>query len=816
MLDLNLIALNIKDQNDISELPGFLVTTAPKRADHSRSRDIFAILLTFDGNAVPNSQKLTELLQHLTKTYYKTRGSATTGLRAVTEELNKILLKQNLQNSQQGMQAIGLLNIAVLRNDQLYIASSGPTHSIIYQSANAVDIYDESSSGRGIGLTRTSRLQFHHSQVQPGDTLIFSPEPPKQWISNELAARSALSPEHFCQRLLSVSNQDIRAAVIQFTAGTGEIHPWKSSSTTNRQAEEIIEDNSSRENPVENNAVSLNAEVAVEAQNPSQEVPIKEADFETSSPLMPEKVSPKEEFPLNSEENLNLHSFEIDKYEAEKITKETVYEEQNTETERPLLSSRRTNQPRIKHPAKETPVKQTPQIRRKPNWRRKFADQWLVASANFQRSSDGIKKFLRQLLPGSAEDNDKLSPITMLSIAIIIPIIVVAIATVFYLNTGKGGQHEVYLKTAQEFASQAINESDPTLQIHDWAQTIHWLDKAEEYGKTDQSTALRLEAQNALDDLDGIVRLNFSPELVGQLDSTVEITKIESYTTDVYLLDNANSRVLRLFLTAQGYALDADFNCASAPPVGKLVDFVTLPPNAPFDATVLATDSLGNYFYCSPDQKEPTSSHLIPPDNYSWGEITNITLAGNNLYVLDPVKKGIWIIAAPNETEIVDLKLQKLNFSEKAPAFLFTNYIPKLEDIIDIAVNGDDVYLLHENNEMTVCNTNILSFGQTTCTDPAQFGDLRPGRETEALSLTEANLTQLLSTQPPDPSIFILDSLQQNIYQFSLQLNLRRQLRPLENDEVFQTNEVPTAFTVTDTRVALLAFGNLLYQANLP
>ena len=450
---------------------------------------------------------------------------------------------------------------------------------------------------------------------------------------------------------------------------------------------------------------------------------------------------------------------------------------------------------------------------KKSNWKRKLADSWLSFRADVHKAQDRFLSFAGRLLPGSDEPGENLSPAKMLMIAIIIPIIVVAIATSFYLYKGRGGQHEELLISAQEYAAIAENETDLPLKLNNWAQTIHWLDEADEFGQSEQSIALRIQAQNAIDSIDGVIRLDFEPIMFDSFNSAINITKIDSSTTDIYLLDESGSRILRLFLTGKGYEVDPDFNCGSIPPVEKLVDFVTLPPGAPFNATVLATDSKGNYIYCTPDQ-EPAAQQFIPPDNFSWGEITHISLDVNNLFVLDPEKNGLWVIPASMDSE--NEEVQKLNFSEYSPVLIFTSYVPKLKDIIDIAANGEDLYLLHEDGQMTLCNTNVLSFGQTNCTDPVLYEDTRPGKEIEAAVFTGSKFSHILSTLPPEPSLYILDANRQIINQFSLQLKLRRQLRPNPNDDVFLTNAEPTAFTITNTREVFMAFGNVLYEATLP
>ena len=52
---------------------------------------------------------------------------------------------------------------------------------------------------------------------------------------------------------------------------------------------------------------------------------------------------------------------------------------------------------------------------------------------------------------------------------------------------------------------------------HAWDSTLYYLDLADHYQVTQDSLNLRQEAQTALDNLDSIVRLDFSPAIVGGL-----------------------------------------------------------------------------------------------------------------------------------------------------------------------------------------------------------------------------------------------------------------------------------------------------------
>ena len=805
MLDLYLLPLNLTGGQEEQNLPGLLAARPGKKTERSRANDIFIVLLSLAGEPQSYPQNLTGSLHYLSSIYFRARGSITSGLQAAAEELNKLLLKHNLSQTREGSQTIGLVNMLVLRKDQLYMANSGPTHTILLNENRIDDFYDPIDTGRGLGISRTVKLKFHRAQMQPNDLVLLCANPAEKWSQETFQNSTKISLDSLRRRLISQAGPNLEAVLMQFKPGEGEIHylkprvpaPIEIASETEASAAEPVTAAIQESITGEDTQETAPDILAVETVQPDTSEIIEPAVSETVEVL---SDTTPESSPSQTQEK-----------PAQPIRQESVKSRQPQSA--PAYTPPPSDLP-AKPAAKPKPrmVKKVTESKQ-ANWRRKFADRWLAFRADIHKAQDRFLNFAGRLLPGSDEPGESLSPAKMLMIAVIVPIIVVAIATSFYLYKGRGGQHEEMVQNAQEYAALAENETDLTQKLNNWAQTIYWLDKADEFGQSEQSLALRIQAEGAIDNIDGVIRLDFKPILLDSFNSSINITKIDSSITDIYLLDSSGSRILRLFLTGKGYQFDPDFRCSSMPPVEKLVDFVTLPPGAPFNATVLATDSKGNYIYCTPDQ-EPAAQQLIPPDNFSWGQITHISLYVNNLFVLDPEKNGMWVIPASMDAN--DPEKQKLNFSENFPSLIFTSYVPKLKDIIDIAANGEDIYMLHEDGQMTLCNTNVLSFGQTNCTDPVLYEDSRPGKDMEAAVFTDSRFTHILSTQPPEPSLYILDASRQIINQFSLQLKLRRQLRPSPNDEVFLTNAEPTAFTVTNTREVLIAFGNILYQATLP
>ncbi len=118
---------------------------------------------------------------------------------------------------------------------------------------------------------------------------------------------------------------------------------------------------------------------------------------------------------------------------------------------------------------------------------------------------------------------------------------------------------------------------------------------------------------------------------------------------------------------------------------------------------------------------------------------------------------------------------------------------------------------------MTICESPGFAFATTKCTDPAPYGDPRPGFDPAPITFPGARFIQIQTTQPPDPSLFALDEANKSIYHLSLRrLNLQRQYRPKVDGNFPLPNSAPTAFAIAPNRRALIAFGNQVFFAPIP
>jgi hypothetical protein len=472
----------------------------------------------------------------------------------------------------------------------------------------------------------------------------------------------------------------------------------------------------------------------------------------------------------------------------------------------------------FKQPAQSTAKSETAVISKAP----KKAPAWLapvarafqsfgkLLQAGLTRLGNGISTLIERSLP---ETTPGFSSALMTFIAVAVPVAVVAVATTFYLNSGRGQQHQAYYAQAQQMAELTGKQQDINARRSGWQQVLAVLDKADSYGSSDSSRALRRQVQVELDTIEGVTRLPFLPAFPDRLDSTVNITRIISNLSDIYLLDGNGGRVFRLFRTAQGYDLDPKFMCGpvqrGGQGVGKIIDIAPIPanndinPGGPAPA-VIGMDASANLAYCAPGLPAPLTRAITPPGS-GWGKLVGFSIFQNSLYVLDTLNSLVWKYDS----------LDGVVFSGD-PILYFGRTIPPLADVIDIGAYQNDLYLLRSDGKMVTCVYATPGISTTRCNDPNPYGDTRSGREPSPLVFLDAKFDQVQIVRPPDPSIYILDVSVPSIYHFSLRLNLQKQYRVMSDPDHPLPHRSPSAFVITSGRQVLLAYANQVYLSELP
>ena len=198
--------------------------------------------------------------------------------------------------------------------------------------------------------------------------------------------------------------------------------------------------------------------------------------------------------------------------------------------------------------------------------------------------------------------------------------------------------------------------------------------------------------------------------------------------------------------------------------------------------------------------------HLPALPNTNWGRIIAFALDDGKLYVLDSTSRAVWVFVG-KDSAFVD-----------TPYFYFGNQIPaNIESAIDLAVSGDDLYLLHADGHLSTCTFSRIAETPTRCIDPVIFQDSFPAHQ--GLNVfAQAHFTQMSLTNPPNTIVLLLDSENQSVFRFSPRsLELQNQISGHSGKgNPFNSGPVG-AMTVSPNYVLYLAIGNQVYFAtNLP
>jgi hypothetical protein len=426
-----------------------------------------------------------------------------------------------------------------------------------------------------------------------------------------------------------------------------------------------------------------------------------------------------------------------------------------------------------------------------------------------ERLGDFLRNFVPKLLPGTDSTKPLVVPTyVMVFIAVIIPVMVAVVSWIVYNKYGLSETYyELYQRALVENA-QANSETEPTRQRDAFERVLERVNQAEQYRETDETKLLRNEAQTKLDNLMGVIRLEFIPAFTNGLGGSTQISRMAASESDLYMLDAERGNVLHATFTGRSLEYDGAFNCQpgvyGGNGVGTIVDILALPKVNAVGATVIGIDTTGSLLYCAPGQVPQV--FLLPPlPNIEWGRITSFVLDNDNLYILDAESRAVWVYRGRDSTFL------------DPPYFFFSNQIPNIENAIDLAVSGDDLYLLHADGHLSTCIYSRIEEVPTRCVDPAPRIDNFPAHKDIDI-FAQAHITQMSLTNPPNPVVLLLDADNQSIFRLTPRsLELQNQVSGFANKaSPFQQGPIG-AMAISPNYVLYVAIGNQVYFAtNLP
>ncbi len=793
-LDLTLTPLCRTHGQETAVLPGLLTLAPPRKAARGREQDRLVVYLFLTGNATFTSAEYVQLASDAGALFHRTPGPLTSALRAAANAINQALLERNQSTSGHGQYAAGWLTLMALRDTQCTLLLSGPMHAFVL-GPTPRHIFEPDLSGKGLGMSQTAPHYFTQFNLTANDRILLASRVPSAWDST-LAGGTTSSLEAIRRRLMTLTTEDLHSVLIQATAGAGDLHLLTHAAERHAEMVEIP-----REAP---------APVAVPSPTPAltESLPPSEPTESTPEPdpvepypahvLGPSAYAIPAPAPAPAPRPIRADDFPASipraRPKAEPIVAEPAAPREEplpapVVEEEPLPPKRR----RRHHAPRET----SPFTR---NFAKSILNGIEAWRRGTRRADEGMRKFLPRMLPGNeAGESKPLPDATLFFLAILIPVIVATIGLVMFLGSGRSSQYDNYIAQAKTARDQAVSLTDPVMSRDAWNEVLIKVDMAEGYRKTDETRLLRGEANQQLDQLLGVLRLNFQPAFTGKLN--IKISRLAATESDLYLLDAEKGEVLRAqYITTRGFQIDTTFNCKPGEhngyQVGPLVDILALPLYNLANAAVLGVDAGGTLLYCAPNlvpQARP-----LQTSNTNWGRITSITMDGGNLYVLDAPSRAVWVYTG-KDSEFID-----------PPYFFFGNQVPEIQNAIDLVAKDDELYMLHSDGHLTTCTYSRITVRPTTCQEPPLVNPF-PALQGSDL-FAQANLTQMIYSSPPDSTLLLLGADNQVVLRFSpSSFELQNQFRPV-------LGSLPAGFigamTTSPNHVLYLAVEDQVYFSN--
>ena len=792
-----------------------MALTPPRKTGRGREQDTLILYLMTSGNAILSSFEIHDLLKNTAAIFHQASGSLTSAMRKAAENVNTALLERNRSTTGRGLQAIGTLVLAAIRNEQCTLLLCGPAHAVWVSDGKSRYIHDPALSGKGLGSSQSIQPYFSQVELHEKDLLTLCGKFPRDWEADLLNERPPASLDA-SYRKLTMTQGDLNAVLIQAHSGHGTITVLRPDPGTVRPlrppvtvpvveeaaAPQTIQQNEAEpashpQPPVTEQQVDALADFAAHMVQPSAYaippqpesiVPLPQPETAPSSshnfPVSIPRTKPGDPAPLP----VIAPALEVDEEEDEEMIQEPI-----------VVESRASRRARSNAHVQAT---------------RQMAKAMVGVIAAGRSLGGRLQsvggRFVPRLLPGATPGQEFSMPTyVMVFIAVVIPVLVVTVATVMYLRFGQSVQFDEFYLQALNQRAVATGETDPVRQRDTWQSVLTTLDKAETYRQTAESKALRADAQANLDRLMGVIRLNFLPAFPSGVSGVKQISRLAASESELYMLDAERGEVHHASFTGQGLSYDNNFECEpgnhAGYQVGTLVDILALPKVNSMGATMLGIDATGTLLYCTPGQV-PQAVPLPSLPNTNWGRVTAFALDGENLYVLDASSRAVWVFVGKDST-----------FTD-TPYFFFGNQIPPtIDSAIDMAVSGDDLFMLHADGHLSTCTYSRIAETPTRCQDPAPLVDTYPAHQGLDL-FTLAHFTQVAVTTPPNPVVLLLDADQQSVYRLlANSLEYQNQVTGYAGeDSPFQAGPAG-AMAVSPNYVLYLSIGNQVYFAtNLP
>lgn len=764
MYNLDIYPIHIKAGKAQETLPGLIVLNPPRRCGRGRESDQLIALIHLVGKSAITDEGLEEWLKKKAALFYSSPGSVTNALRLMAEAVNNELLERNLKKAGTGPQVNGSLCLVVLRKETIYTLVIGQARVFSMSKSAVLENSDHSNHARGLGVTQTINCHFNQLPISGTESILFAPAGSSAWTTDYLENTAELSAEDLGAKLLQERPQGLRAALIRLSEGSGQI-AFKSLSLAEKG-----NDLHQRAIDIERTQATTTGMHPLDGGEPVQEglpLPLPGLEGMTEPQTIPSRLEERH-LPENAADVAST-----------------------TDGLSPVKPAQRREGKTARRDERRNPRADS-----RLSWKTK-------------KTEENADSQLSRVVNRTRTDTVTVPRYLYLLFAIAVPLVVVAIAISVYVNQGRTQQFSYYVSEGQKYVAQAVEtQDDPVMHSFNLQAALMYLQKAGQYGSTEESNLLLASIQQQLDELQGVVRLNMQPLAQDERPGDVNITQMVATNTDLYMLDSNSGTVKHYDLYGDEYVQDKDFDCGPNPnnplnSIGKLVDIIGLPTGNSFGATIFGIDAYGNIEFCIPGESGVVSS-LIAPDA-GWQEIKAVSMYQNYLYVLDPGNNAVFSYAGTG-----------ILFEDK-PRLFFDDFIPDMGEAVDVEVYADELYILRSSGEMVECTySHMKSYKLTECMDPAPYSDMRAGGDPQVVNFSDSKFVQMRMTPAPDSSLYLLDAHGTGIYHFSLQRNLQKIYQPGFIDPEYSPRGEVTSVAFSPGKTIFMAFGSQVYSSTMP
>ncbi len=203
-------------------MPGLLAVVPPRRTARGRERDQFIAYLMLSGNTTLSPAELMQITNEAAESFYQIHGPLTSAMRKAADQINARLLERNRSATSQGKYALGLLVLAVIRENQCTLLLSGPMHAIWVSEGQSRHIHEPALSGKGLGASQSLTAYLSKIELHPQDLLVLCGTFPRDWEADLLNERPPASLDA-SYRKLTFAKGDLNAVLIQAQSGHGVI-----------------------------------------------------------------------------------------------------------------------------------------------------------------------------------------------------------------------------------------------------------------------------------------------------------------------------------------------------------------------------------------------------------------------------------------------------------------------------------------------------------------------------------------------------------------------------------------------------------------